>query len=336
MTAVQAIPIELIRTDGGTQIRDCKTMQTKIEEYVLALHGGADFPPLTVFWDGEHYWLADGFHRHGAYNVFMQAFKLPGLNIPCEVIEGDLREAIIYACGANAAHGMPRTNPDKQNAVKTMLTNPLVMINLETGKPWNNCDIARRCCVSDEMVRKHRAAIFQPLEDSASKEDGGSEERTVKRGGTTYTMKTDNIGSKAAQPKTAAETPTEPQPETKPAATADETQEEPSPAPEVPEEPARTAEIVQFTTPHDYLYDVLAEIDRLMKRLPEPDVAAAEFPSTLAHALTLERVVDIKHWWLDFTRFWSARQPEFLSYQRRQLELIKEELNERTNRTRPR
>src|SRR4051812_44343737 len=32
-------------------------------------------------------------------------------------------------------------NPDKQNAVKTMLTNPLVCINLETGKPWNDVEI---------------------------------------------------------------------------------------------------------------------------------------------------------------------------------------------------
>jgi hypothetical protein len=77
---VQAIPIELIRTDGGTQIRDCKTMQTKIDEYVLAMNEGADFPPLTVFWDGEHYWLADGFHRLGAYNICMQAMELTGLD----------------------------------------------------------------------------------------------------------------------------------------------------------------------------------------------------------------------------------------------------------------
>jgi hypothetical protein len=194
---LELIPIELIRLDGGTQIRDCKTMQTKIEEYVLAMAAGAVFPPVTVFWDGEHYWLADGFHRHGAYNILMQAHKDPGYDVPCEVIEGDLRDAIIHACGVNSTHGMPRTNPDKQNAVRTMLTNPLVMINLETGKPWSNYDIARRCCVSDEMVRKHRAAIYQPLVDSGSKEEAGSEERTVTRGGTTYTMKTANIGAKS-------------------------------------------------------------------------------------------------------------------------------------------
>jgi hypothetical protein len=194
---VKAIPIELIRLDGGTQIRACSTFQTKVEDYAIAMAKGAQFPPLIVFWDGAEYWLADGFHRFEANNAFMQRMKLPSLDIPCEVIEGTQRDAIIYACGVNSTHGMPRTNPDKQNAVRTMLTNPLVMINLETGKPWSNYDIARRCCVSDEMVRKHRAAIYQPLVDSGSKEEARSEERTVTRGGTTYTMKTANIGAKS-------------------------------------------------------------------------------------------------------------------------------------------
>jgi hypothetical protein len=76
VTAVTAIPIELIRIDGGTQIRDCKTQHTKVEEYVAAMATGADFPPLTVFWDGAEYWLADGFHRLWAYNIVMQALKL--------------------------------------------------------------------------------------------------------------------------------------------------------------------------------------------------------------------------------------------------------------------
>ena len=95
---MKAIPIELIRTDGGTQIRDCKTQQTKIAEYATAMGEGNQFPPLIVFWDGEHYWLADGFHRLGAYNVVMQALELPGLDIECEVIEGTKREATADAC----------------------------------------------------------------------------------------------------------------------------------------------------------------------------------------------------------------------------------------------
>jgi hypothetical protein len=61
MTAIEAIPIELIRLDGGTQIRDFKTQQTKIAEYATAMSEGSEFPPMTVFWDGQNYWLADGF-----------------------------------------------------------------------------------------------------------------------------------------------------------------------------------------------------------------------------------------------------------------------------------
>jgi hypothetical protein len=197
VTAIQAIPIELIRLDGGTQIRDCKTMHTKIGEYATAMSEGSQFPPLVVFWDGTEYWLADGFHRLGAYNIVMQALELPGLDIECEVIGGSLREAIIYACGVNAAHGIQRTVPDKQNAVTTMLTNPLVSINLETGKPWNDSEIARRCAVGHDMVRRRREAILRSAQDTAQT----TQDRTVTRGGTTYTMKTANIGSQTGVPK---------------------------------------------------------------------------------------------------------------------------------------
>src|SRR3954468_23401019 len=95
------LAIDLIRVDGGTQIRECKTMQTKIAEYATAMSEGIEFPPLTVFWDGGNYWLADGFHRLGAYNIVMQALELPGLDIDCDVVEGTQRDAIIFAYGVN-------------------------------------------------------------------------------------------------------------------------------------------------------------------------------------------------------------------------------------------
>jgi hypothetical protein len=152
-----------------------------------------------VFWDGEAYWLADGFHRLGAYNVVMQALELPGLDVECDVIEGSLREAIIYACGANAGHGIQRTNPDKQNAVETMLKNPLVSLN-DDGVPWSDRAIAKICKVSPPTVAKWRAEYLCKCTDSEQQEDGGEQssdsgERTVTRGGTTYTMKTANIGT---------------------------------------------------------------------------------------------------------------------------------------------
>ena len=165
---VKAIPIELIRTDGGTQIRACATYQTKVDEYAVAMTQDADFPPLTVFWDGAEYWLADGFHRLGAYNFIMQTLGLPGMNLPCEVLEGTQRDAIICACGVNAAHGIQRTNADKRNAVEMMLKNPLVSRD-ENGVPWTDRAIARICKVSHPTVAKWRAEYLEKLQIAAGK-----------------------------------------------------------------------------------------------------------------------------------------------------------------------
>jgi hypothetical protein len=298
---VKAIPIELIRLDGGTQIRACSTYQTKVDEYALAMTEDADFPPLTVFWDGEEYWLADGFHRFGAYNTVMQALELPGMSLPCEVIEGTQRDAILYACSANAVHGMPRTNVDKHNAVKTLLENPLVMIDLETGKPWNDHEIARRCVVGPDMVRRHREAIYRSALGSGAKEDAGSQERTVTRGGTTYVMKTANIGSKTEQPE--AKTPVVVVPARPEPVPLPEAQPEPKP------EPEPDGKVVEFKSKWDFIYTHLKEIDRAIEALPEPGEAAAKFPETLAHGLTVERCLEIQRWVQDFTRYWAARNP---------------------------
>ena len=59
---ITLLPIEDIRTDGGTQPR-VQMHQPTIKEYIDDMKNGALFPPLTVFYDGAEYWLADGFHR---------------------------------------------------------------------------------------------------------------------------------------------------------------------------------------------------------------------------------------------------------------------------------
>lgn len=65
---------------------------------------GVEFPSLTVFFDGSHYWLADGFHR-------FFAAKKHGLGaMSAEVYQGTRRDAVLYAAGANARHGLRRTN----------------------------------------------------------------------------------------------------------------------------------------------------------------------------------------------------------------------------------
>lgn len=75
-------------------------------------------PPLTVFHDGESYYLADGWHRHAAY--IAKEIK----SAVCDVYPGDKRDAILYAVGSNAKHGLKRTNADKRRAVEMLLRDP--------------------------------------------------------------------------------------------------------------------------------------------------------------------------------------------------------------------
>ena len=88
---------------------------TTVQDYADALTNGAEFPPVVVFHDGADYWLADGFHR-------LLAHEKAGLvDILADVRQGTKRDALLFAIGANASHGLPRTNKDKRRAVEFLL-----------------------------------------------------------------------------------------------------------------------------------------------------------------------------------------------------------------------
>jgi Holliday junction resolvasome RuvABC endonuclease subunit len=108
------LPVNLIRTDGGTQAR-ASLSQTVVVQYALAMQQGHSFPPVVVFYDGTSYWLADGFHRLNA------SLKAGFAELTVELKLGTLREAILYALGANASHGLRRNIADKRHAVSLML-----------------------------------------------------------------------------------------------------------------------------------------------------------------------------------------------------------------------
>jgi hypothetical protein len=294
---VQAIPIVQIRTDGGTQIRT-STYFDKIDEYTQAMLDGAVFPPLTVFWDGEHYWLADGFHRLDALAAVAQALKRRRYAVECEVIDGSRREAVIYACGANSGHGIQRTNADKQAAVKTMLTNPLVA-NDDDGTPWTDAQIARFCKVDPKTVAARRP---KPPANS-----GNSRDRKAVRGGKSYKLNTANIGSGQG----AAAQGQQGQTATKPALA----------------KPAAPPEPFKQSTEWDHLFTLLKQVDEAIGALPTPDVAAANFPISLAHAMPIARVAEIQRWWQEFTRFWAARDPEIQRHRQEVRDFIRENMN---------
>ena len=176
---VQNLTIAEIVTDPDTQPRVKMSVAAAIE-YGDELHGGAEFPPVVVFFDSNKYWLADGNHRLTAHETEGRT------TIQAEVHEGSKRDAILYACGANATNGIRRTNADKRQAVGRLLA------DAEWSK-WSNVRIADQCAVSEHLVR----LIAVELSSTKSKTDNPI--RLVTRNGTTYQQNTRNIG-KAESP----------------------------------------------------------------------------------------------------------------------------------------
>jgi hypothetical protein len=135
-----------IRDDGGTQTRAALT-DAVVSEYAEAIQSGASFPPLVVFHDGTDHWLADGFHRLNAYR------RLGAQAVPVDVRQGTRRDAILFSCGANGAHGLRRTNEDKRRAVETLLRD-------EEWCRKSNRWISERAGVSDPFVMKVRSELL--------------------------------------------------------------------------------------------------------------------------------------------------------------------------------
>ncbi len=297
---LEEIPVERIRTDGGTQIRT-STYFDKIAEYAEAMINGVTFPPPTVFFDGENYWLADGFHRLAAHKAVGDAVGATALWALCEVVEGSQRAAILCACGANAEHGIQRTDDDKRAAVKTVLENPLVAFD-EDGNPWSDREIGRICNVDHKVASRLRPKVTGAQPQSSKRA------YTHNKSGKTTVMNTSGINKDRGGDKEQASKGED-------QATTAKTEAKADPPP------------FKQSTEWDHLYTLLKQVDEAVKALPAPDVAATNFPISLAHALPLQRVIEVKKWWLDFARFWEARDPEIQRHRQEVRDFIRESKN---------
>ena len=161
-----------IKLDGGTQPRT-EIDQDLVSEYAECID---QLPPVTVFFDGVKYWLADGFHRFFAHN------KAGRGEIRADIRTGTQRDAILFSVGVNACHGKRRSNEDKKKAVLTLL-------NDEEWGQWSNSKIAEKCQVSHTFVNSIRKSLETVSSDR--------QERIYKnKQGQTTTMDTSNIGKK--------------------------------------------------------------------------------------------------------------------------------------------
>ena len=195
---VEHVPVTAIRANGGTQMRAGLNAET-VSEYAAAMleYGGwGKFKPIEVYHDGTTYWLADGFHR-------VAAAKEAGIDVALAIVHaGDQRKAILHAAGANADHGLRRTNADKWRSAETLLTD-------REWNGWSDRDIARACNVSHTFVGIVRAKLGNvdrpqyappplPVDPSLSTVDSENTERTyTTKHGSVATMNTANIGRKA-------------------------------------------------------------------------------------------------------------------------------------------
>lgn len=166
-TPVKTLAHADIRTDGGTQPR-AEISAELVAEYTEAMSAGAQFPPVVIYFDGSDYWLADGFHR-------LRALANLGRPVLADIRQGTRRDAVLFSAGANATHGQRRTNADKRRAV-------LALLQDDEWQQWSNREIARRCAVSEFLVR----GIRDEADPSAIKSQ--IETRRVVRQGTEYDM----------------------------------------------------------------------------------------------------------------------------------------------------
>ena len=124
-----------------------KVDETVVAEYVEALERGATFPPIHVFFNSKtgRYYVADGFHR-----LLAHLRARPNDLIECVQHIGTEKDALWYAIGCNAEHGLRRNRSDILKAVEIALK-----------WPENMCDslIARHVHVSRAFVQGVRKSL---------------------------------------------------------------------------------------------------------------------------------------------------------------------------------
>jgi regulator of replication initiation timing len=164
-----------IKIDGGTQAR-VSLNQDVVKEYAESMREGDVFPPITVFFDGSEYWLADGFHRYFA----TKANSIT--SIEAEVKNGTLDDAILFAFSANSKRGLSMTFEDNRNIIYAMLRHP------EWSK-WTNTAIAKHIGVSSMTVGRVKATMEK-------KDDEPTVKKFIDKSGNEATVDTSKLKTK--------------------------------------------------------------------------------------------------------------------------------------------
>lgn len=171
------LEIRSIRLDGQTQHR-LALDKTVVRQYSLLMEEGVALPPVTVWYDGDNYWLTDGFHRIAA------AEQVGSPYVRAQVRLGSLSDARWDSYAANSDHGLRRKPVEIRAVVRLALQHP-------RAATLSNVELARHVNLPEATLRRWRKQLSSsPDEDKV---------RMVSRGGSTYALRTANIGKTRPQ-----------------------------------------------------------------------------------------------------------------------------------------
>lgn len=144
---IDQFPVDTIILDPDIQPRE-SVSATTVSEYRESMENGDEFPPVVIFRESEgaDAFAADGWHR------ILAAKAMKRGTILADIREGTKRDAILFSVGANATHGLRRTDADKRKAVMRLLRDE------EWSKLSANV-IAQRVGVSQPFVSKMKKDI---------------------------------------------------------------------------------------------------------------------------------------------------------------------------------
>ena len=185
------VSIEKITFDSKYQVRRSVTDDVQTEYQAIAESGkesGWPFKaPIEIVSVAGVLYLTDGWQRCGA------CLKAGRSKVWAEVIEGDLDMVMARACGANADHGVRRTDDDKRNAVRMALAQ-------WPKKPA--VEIAEICRVSQALVGKIRKEEH-PEQTTITRRDGAEAPAQLKE--PTYTAPTEDEAPEGPRGQTKGE-----------------------------------------------------------------------------------------------------------------------------------
>ena len=176
--AASSLRIEEIRRDGGTQPR-AGLDQGHVQDLIAALVAGDELPPVDVYFDGNAYWLYDGYHRVDAHS------RLGKYTIQAIIHQGTQVDAQWASYSVNRGHGLKRTNEDKKRAV-------LASLRHANAASLSNVQIAKHVGVDEGTIRHYRAHMEATSEIPKSTARTGTDGRTIN---------TANIGASRPAPQ---------------------------------------------------------------------------------------------------------------------------------------